>query len=245
MKAKSVMFLIVALAASIGSFAQTMTAYEYWFDMDYANRTNVSISGGTTVNINASINTGTLSQGNHIFWFHTQSSDGRWSVPVSSPFVKGNNEIVGVEYWYDNDYSTKEYMSLTPSQGEAYSLGLPVSGIAIGNHQISISFVDNEQIRSVPISTSFYYDGTVLGISELKKLDGLQLFPNPANEEIQLSGITDYTHLVIYDIQGKVVLNKSISSNTEKVAIENLSPGLYTILLLSETQNTSLSFIKN
>ncbi len=245
MKAKSVMILFVALVASFGSFAQTMSAYEYWFDMDYANRTNVSISGGTTVNINASLNTESLSQGSHTLWFHTQSSDGRWSVPVSSPFVKGNNAIIGVEYWYDNNYSTKEYMDLTPSQGEDYSLGLPVSGITIGNHQISISFVDNEQIRSVPISTSFYYDGSVLGISDLKNMAGLHLFPNPANEEIQLSGLADYNNLVIYDIKGTVVLNQSTSGDTEKLKIESLSPGLYTILLLSETQHTTLSFIKN
>jgi len=44
------------------------------------------------------------------------------------------------------------------------------------------------------------------------------------SEEIQLSGLADYNHLVIYDIQGKVVLNQSTSGDTEKLKIESFCP---------------------
>lgn len=243
---KTNILLVIALVLLTGSlsYAQTITSYEYWFDMNYSDRVNVTVSGGSIVNINNSISTEELSQGYHTFWFHTRSSDGKWSVPVGNTFVKGNNDLVGVEYWYDNDYSTKEYLALTPNQGGDYNLQLPVSGLSIGNHIISCCFVDEEQIRSVPVSGSFYYDGSVLGMNNLSNEIGIKLFPNPSDKQIQLSGVEHYSAVKIYDIQGRLILSKSIANSNEIVSIESLPVGVYTIQFLNSEEVESMHFIK-
>jgi hypothetical protein len=245
MKTKILLVIALVMFISISSYAQTITSYEYWFDMNYADRVNVNVSEGSTATLSNSINTEALTQGYHTFWFHTRSSDGKWSVPVGSTFVKGNNELVGVEYWYDNDYSTKEYMALTPSQGDDYNLQLPVAGLPIGDHLISMCFVDDEQIRSVPISSNFYYDGSVLGIDYLSNDLGINLFPNPSEKQIQLSGIEDYSQLKIFDIQGRIMLTKSIANSNEIVNIEALPSGIYTIQILNSSVAKTMNFVKN
>ncbi len=138
MKTKTMLVMALVFLTGIASYAQTITNYEYWFDTNYADRVNVTVSGAAILNINNSVNAESLGQGYHTFWFHTKSSDGKWSVPVGSSFIKGNNEIVAIEYWFDNDYSTKENLDLTPSQSIDYAIQLPVAGLSIGDHLISM-----------------------------------------------------------------------------------------------------------
>lgn len=244
MKKHTLLMILLSLFASLVGKSQTITAYEYWFDYDYDNRVYVSIAGGTVDHIDTDISTTSISTGYHMFWFHTKSSDGKWSVPVSSSFVKGNNAIIGIEWWYDDDYTTRVYMDLTPSQGGAYPLALPVSGLSIGNHNITMCFVDNEQVRSAPVSSTFYYDG-ISGLENTAFNDGLKLFPNPVQSQLQITGITQSSQLVIYDQVGKTVLNRALNNPTESLNIEQLQPGTYTALVLSQTKCSTMTFVKD
>lgn len=237
------MILLSLLTSMIGK-SQTIDAYEYWFDTDYDNRVYVSVAGGTVDHINTDINTASISTGYHMFWFHTKSSDGKWSVPVSSSFVKGNNSIIGIEWWYDDDYTTRVYMDLTPSQGGSYPLALPVSGLSIGNHVITMCFVDNEQVRSAPVSASFYFNG-VSGLEDVAFNAGLKLFPNPVQSQLQITGITETSQLVIYDQVGKTVLIQTLNNPTASFNIEQLQSGTYTALVLSETKCNTMTFVKD
>lgn len=242
---RNIIFIVVtALCAGLTGSTQTITGYEYWFDMDYADRTYVSLSGGTVTQVDASASTPELSQGYHLFWFHTQSSDGKWSVPVCSPFVKGNNAITGLEYWYDNDYDTRVYMDLTPGQGGNYSLDLPVSGLTIGDHLISICFVDLGQVRSVPVTSTFFYDGSVSGIEVVSGQPALKLYPNPSRGEVQLSGAAGFTYMVVYDVAGNTVMHQSVSGPDQKLDVSRFAPGLYSLLLIHPSGNKKLTFVK-
>lgn len=235
---------MTVICCTLGASSQTITGYEYWFDTDYANKVFVSVSGGVVSEVNASIAASTLSQGYHTFWYHTKSSDGKWSVPVSSTFVNGNNSIVGLEYWYDNDYSTKVYTALTPSQGGEYDMGLPVSGLTIGNHTVSICFVDQFQVRSVPVSEMFYFDGSV-GLETMTQPE-LYLFPNPATNELTLSGAGEFSWFEVYDSAGKMISSNLITSTNQKLDISHYSNGLYTVVLFNQSKpkTTKLRFTK-
>lgn len=243
MNKKILYVLSLALIWGVGLKAQTITAYEYWFNSDYANRTLVDLNGSTIATVSDAISTSDLAQGHHTFWFHTQSSDGKWSIPVSSPFVKGNNPIVGLEYWFDNDYSNKIYYELTPSAGGNYPLGLPVSNLSIEDHIISICFVDQENIRSIPVSGSFYYDGSV-GLTPDLFGDVPTVFPNPGQDHIRINGIHQYNRILIFNSFGQLMMNTSNNQLSQEIAIEHLSSGMYTIHLLNEEKSITLPLLK-
>lgn len=243
MNKNSLYVLLLALIWSVQMNAQTITGYEYWFDADYANRSYVSLSSNATVTINESISTSNLPMGHHTFWFHTKSSDGKWSIPVSSPFVKGNNPIVGLEYWYDNDYTTKSFFDLEPSAGGNFPVGLPISNLSIGDHLISICMVDEENIRSIPISSTFYFDGSV-GVQPIIHLEELALYPNPTVDRLQINGLENYDRIMIINAAGQIVMNEATNQSNEALSVVHLAPGLYSIRLLNDAENVSLSFLK-
>ncbi|HTN46648.1 MAG TPA: T9SS type A sorting domain-containing protein [Flavipsychrobacter sp.] len=243
MKKKAVLTIMLIAMACLGSFAQTISAYEYWFDDDFAGRTSVNVSGTAAFNINANINITSLSQGYHMLYLRTRSSDGKWSVPTANSFVNGYNPIVGVEYWYDNNYTTKNYVALPASYGGAYSQQLLVSGLSIGNHDISICYVDSIGTRSVPFTTSFYYDGST-GVNDIASASGITLFPNPAKTELRLVNIKSYETLTITDLSGKIILQKSIDANDEVLNIQPLLPGVYNITAGNKKGSITHKFIK-
>ncbi len=56
----------------------------------------------------------------------------------------------------------------------------------------------------------------------------VQIVPNPASDVIQIIGIPAMNQMVMYDMQGKVVLQQSMKPN-DRVAIQHLPSGIYTI----------------
>ena len=68
--------------------------------------------------------------------------------------------------------------------------------------------------------------GTV-GIKEISKLS-INAYPNPANENLNVTGITCKTSLLISDMVGKVVSEKEVDSNTE-LDTTKLVDGVYTL----------------
>lgn len=92
--------------------------------------------------------------------------------------------------------------------------------------------VIEEEIRYGFGSTNSYHriysytdmaSSTVLGnINEHKYM----VFPNPAKDHLTIAGLQSPGHIMIYDIQGKLLLNQKVTGN-EIVDISVLSPGLY------------------
>ncbi len=223
---------------------QNITGYEYWFDDNFASRVSANVTAGAVCNINTDIDILSLSPGHHMFYYRVKSSDGKWSVPVSAPFANGHNNIVGYEYWFDDDYSTMQYVELTPGWGGNYDSKINVSGLTIANHTVSICFIDNHKAKSVPISSTFYYDGSVTGIDEIANTSGVIVYPNPAQDRISLEGVQHYDQLNVIDIAGKTVISGKTSSNKEILNISQLTPGVYTIVLTNKQHTAKLKFVK-
>jgi hypothetical protein len=59
----------------------------------------------------------------------------------------------------------------------------------------------------------------------------LTIFPNPANDEITISGVTPES-IMIYDVMGKLVVSE-FDTETNKIDIKNLPNGLYIIKIIS------------
>lgn len=75
------------------------------------------------------------------------------------------------------------------------------------------------------------YEPAVLNLVE-ETLFQLRIYPNPANNEIQISGSTDeanqtdFIELSLFNIQGQLVFHQTVSPN-EKISLNDLEKGIY------------------
>ena len=106
-----------------------------------------------------------------------------------------------------------------------------------------------------PLAFLNYFDGdyvngpnsicSTLGLGEEEEREkaAFQLYPNPAHEEILVSGAEEITSLKVYDMAGRCVLQRELSTKTleVKLDISGLVPGIY---LLERNGGIKWKFVK-
>ena len=60
-----------------------------------------------------------------------------------------------------------------------------------------------------------------------KNTSTLQLFPNPANDWVQFTGVLSGSHMTIRDARGRVIWNEFSSDNTKIISTKNWESGIY------------------
>lgn len=85
-----------------------------------------------------------------------------------------------------------------------------------------------------------------IGLAERKGLEGIELFPNPAKNNLYLKGFNeqDKVEVQIINLNGAVLLRKQQGAN-EPISITNLTPGMYLISLNSGVGIKVFKFNKN
>lgn len=82
-------------------------------------------------------------------------------------------------------------------------------------------------------------DGSVTGINNIVdgQHDNVNLYPNPANSEVNLSvtGQFQATYVEVYDITGKAMGTYPVRNNFLTINTQAYSSGLYIYKLLDET----------
>jgi hypothetical protein len=68
------------------------------------------------------------------------------------------------------------------------------------------------------------------GIQQLSENTIINIYPNPANNTLNIKGITEKTVLRMYDIVGELVIEKEVENNTV-INISSLTEGVYTLLM--------------
>lgn len=92
-------------------------------------------------------------------------------------------------------------------------------------------FIVDEQ-NLVPNYGFELWDG--LGVGEIQSDGNMQVFPNPASDLIQISGI-DFDRIQIQNLLGQIVYSFDANS-TEAINIESLEEGIYLVSVLNDTQ---------
>lgn len=68
---------------------------------------------------------------------------------------QGTSSSVKLEYWFDNDFSTRKWMNCNGSNGEMLSLNLNTIDLSTGLHQVNFRFKDSNGIFST-VNTAFF-----------------------------------------------------------------------------------------
>ena len=75
-----------------------------------------------------------------------------------------------------------------------------------------------------------HIDGSFEGISQLYDNKYINVFPNPANDILNIRSHTDCNNeLQIYDSYGRLIFRKILSANIEQINITEYPPGVYYI----------------
>ena len=85
------------------------------------------------------------------------------------------------------------------------------------------------------------------GIDEIDLLTAISIFPNPAQEVINIeSKLVDLAAYTVFDIEGRVILNKTVLQgvNFVSIATEALESGTYIIEIESENATARKVFVK-
>lgn len=72
----------------------------------------------------------------------------------------------------------------------------------------------------------------------------ISIKPNPASNYITISGIKAYQQVQVFDLTGRLMMNRGIMNNDEQLDISKLSSGQYMIKLINQNGQVSLKLIK-
>lgn len=152
MKKTSLVLLLLCLCGGVQ--AQQIASYEYWFDHDSGQRIMVPVTNG---DITLSANATALPMGLHTFHFRVLDTEGRWSSPLSSLFLRQPMAQEGIvidkyEYWFDEDYNHR--VSGRPT-GEWIELAASVKTLTTGIHSFQFRVHDYAGRWSSPIVSYF------------------------------------------------------------------------------------------
>ena len=62
-------------------------------------------------------------------------------------------------------------------------------------------------------------------------LKGIDMYPNPAVNEIQFNNLEGEADILIYDMAGKLVLKTNVNSTSNKVDVSNFASGSYNVMI--------------
>jgi subtilisin-like proprotein convertase family protein len=118
-------------------------------------------------------------------------------------------------------------------------VGTPLNG----NWTIRITdnlVVDNGYIFSWTLDFD-YTNFPTLGVDDQNQLD-ISIYPNPVIDKLFIKGLSNPTKISVYDLLGKLVLSKTISS---EINVDNLQSGIYIVKIVDNQKEIVRKFIKN
>lgn len=135
--------------------------------------------------------------------------------------------------------------------GEAGSIPNPITAGAIVTHtfthslspdyneehvRIAVLMIDQESGAIVnaaqadlQIDTPVDTNDSTVGIIGLNGADHISIYPNPANNQINIDGVEGLTQVKVFDMTGRLVMNATIE--TSMMDIAELKTGLYTMMI--------------
>ncbi|PWH87128.1 T9SS type A sorting domain-containing protein [Brumimicrobium oceani] len=175
-------------------------------------------------------------------------------------------DFINISYELDANYNRiTEYVGDTTSEHykttHDYDMSEQMANYAhpfINNQPDSYLFQDFAHVNKVLSSTTYNYDTLtgsyeedtrvthnynehlVLSVDNIQQIQKVSLYPNPANDFIQVKGITKPENVSVYTVLGVKVFDSVIKEN-EKLDIQGLNKGMY---LLKFEDGKALKFLK-
>ena len=90
---------------------------------------------------------------------------------------------------------------------------------------------------------SLDYEGGQVGVDELSRQD-VKLFPNPAQDQLQLSYSTPIQQVDIFNAEGELIFSETPDNEEASLQISQFPAGIYIVKITAEEQIITRKFIK-
>jgi carboxyl-terminal processing protease len=160
--------------------------------------------------------------------------------------------------------STKIGSQTAGADGNVSSIYLP-GGISTYATFLGTYYPDFKATQRIGIVPDYLVEPTIVGIREgrdevldfalkcdivnsieLKPTVGINIYPNPANNELRIEMEGDNIEsFQIFDVQGRKIITRVVDSETMLLNVSSLHTGIYYIKFTSQNQNYLKMFYKN
>ncbi len=140
-------------------------------------------------------------------------------------------------------------MSAVNISNEVYAIGL-ASLQAPADGTVIMTMPLNETSLTEYVFTAFInahqkeISSKVITSTEETRLSVVQLYPNPARDYLNITGLTEGSEFRISDISGRTVYSAIATSTAMEVSVGNLSGGVYTVTVVTDGRREVTRFIK-
>jgi hypothetical protein len=153
----------------------------------------------------------------------------------------------GNDLTYAGGDDTEHELTFNPIMENWITLDIPLTNfvnLASNNHIAQLIFSGNPSGSGVVYVDNVLFHNVVTGIDETSQ-EILHVYPNPANDFLNITGTTEMERLSIFDVSGKLVQSTELTENANKCNISMLNQGAY--LLVAQLKNGTVQrehFIK-
>jgi hypothetical protein len=174
------------------------------------------------------------------YYFNNQNCD--WLISLTDHdvefiklnFVKFNTLPGDVLYLYEGNSDAGTLI------GEFSANDIPTEIFVYGD-EVYFKFVTNSEGQSD--GWEVMYETSVLGSDDVLSSAFVNVYPNPANDVLNISGVLDSFEYQIVDLSGKVIISGS-SNNNSRIDVSQLSSGVYFAKINGEDANRVIKFVK-
>lgn len=168
---------------------------------------------------------------------------------ITLPYPSGGTDPMFIAK-YDSNGKVLCASSLASGGDDNNGVATDVFGNAyvVGDFEINPFIVGSDSLALTGIEDIFvakYRCDHNDAIDELKSEIAISVYPNPSNGIFSIKyNYSEKYSFQIFDISGRLLLNKTLSGNTETVIdANNLAPGVYNICLSSSIERTNKTLV--
>lgn len=148
------------------------------------------------------------------------------SNPVTIVSVAPLNPVItwvpGTGFFVNDDFDGYQWLYNGSPLGAANDTSLVENGA--GTYAVEVTDANGCKDTSNVI--------TVTGLDSYHLLTEVELYPNPAQDELMISGsLTRQLEVTIVNLQGKTLLQTSLPQGSGRLDVANLAPGMYLVQL--------------
>jgi len=125
-----------------------------------------------------------------------------------------------------------------------------VYDVAAGTHKfyaIAQNYVktDGNGVASIygSLTVKFFPESTTSLTTEIN--NGFSIYPNPANNFLNINGLKDDANISVYSISGREVIQYKTNQQSPQLNISSLENGIYLIKIVSDNRYHFMKFVKN
>lgn len=155
--------ILVSTLWGLAAWSQnTIKAYEYWFNSNYASVQKQNVAATASLNLNTLVPTTSLPEGLHLFNIRFKDDSARYSPTISQFFYKNGAaasvtaNINAYQYWFNSGFATATFQSVGSTASLNLNTPVNTSSLSDGLHLFHIRFRDNLGHWSAVISQFFY-----------------------------------------------------------------------------------------